>query len=199
MKQSQTIKINDLTQQQVPPKEESKTPKATESNFSEVDLGTSSFFRVIGTIQSPSNASNTLNSNMRFSGASMQQITQQSPFNVMPHLNSCRNQAVNVYGVGSAPMTPQDHLHHHNHQIQSKPPNTGIPRQKQSFPYVKTSATSKQGETPATGGSSAQKESAGTQSSKKNASSTTAAAGKRQSSGSKKKSLLMPKQPKRKQ
>jgi len=56
-------------------REESKTPKATESNFSEVDLGTSSFFRVIGTIQSPSNASNTLNSAIRFSGTSVQQLT----------------------------------------------------------------------------------------------------------------------------
>ena len=52
---------------------DTKTPKATESNFSEVeDLATSAFFRVIGTIPSPSNASNTLYSGgMRFSGASM--------------------------------------------------------------------------------------------------------------------------------
>ena len=46
--------------------EETKTPKATESNLSEVELGTSSFFRVLGTMASPSNASNTLTSNNFF-------------------------------------------------------------------------------------------------------------------------------------
>ena len=45
--------------QLVPKEESSKTPKATESNLSEVELGSSSFFRVLGTVQSPSNASNT--------------------------------------------------------------------------------------------------------------------------------------------
>ena len=38
-------------------KEESKTPKATESNLSEVELG-ASFFRALGPVGSPSNASN---------------------------------------------------------------------------------------------------------------------------------------------
>ena len=52
-------------------KEEIKVAAANETNRSEVeDLATSSFFRAIATIPSPSNASNR-NSGIRFSGASM--------------------------------------------------------------------------------------------------------------------------------
>ena len=57
--------------------EESKTPKALASNASEVDLGTSSFFRVLGTAQSPSNTSITLNSNNLFRNSVASMITTQ--------------------------------------------------------------------------------------------------------------------------